>query len=47
MKLNLPDFDCRITRDGELTRIYDRLRRRYVALTPDCLLYTSDAADEL
>lgn len=35
MKLNLPDFDCRITRDGELTRIYDRLRRRYVALTPE------------
>ena len=36
MDLNLPSFDCRLSRgDDGVTRIYDRLRRKSVALTPE------------
>lgn len=36
MDLNLPPFDCRITRcDDGVTRIYDCLRCKFVALTPE------------
>lgn len=33
--LNLPTFDMRITSDGENVRIYDSLRHKNVALTPE------------
>lgn len=36
MELNLPSFDYKISRDADgVTRIYDVLRRRFVALTPE------------
>lgn len=36
MKLNLPDFDIKITRDdGGGVKVYDRLRGKAVALTPE------------
>ena len=36
MKLNLPAFDYRLSRgDDGVDRIYDRLRRKFVALTPE------------
>lgn len=35
-QLNLPAFDCRIERSADgIVRIYDRLRRKFVALTPE------------
>ncbi len=33
--LNLPDYPVKIRREGEQTRIWDDLRRKYVALTPE------------
>lgn len=36
MKLNLPDFDIKITRDNDGgVKVYDRLRGKAVALTPE------------
>lgn len=36
MKLNLPDFDIKITRDDDSgVKVYDRLRGKAVALTPE------------
>ena len=36
MQLNLPSFDVRVRRkDASHDEIFDRLRRRYVALTPE------------
>lgn len=36
MKLNLPDFDIKITRDDDGgVKVYDRLRDKAVALTPE------------
>lgn len=36
MKLNLPDFDIKITRDDDGgVKVYDRLRGKAVALTPE------------
>lgn len=33
--LSLPPIEAKIETDGSVKRIYDRLRRRYVALTPE------------
>ena len=33
--LNLPPADLRIVRDGDLIRVFDPLRDKYVALTPE------------
>ena len=36
MKLNLPDFDIKITREADgSVKVYDRLRGKTVALTPE------------
>lgn len=35
LKLNLPTFDYKINRTRDGLQIYDRLRRKYVALTPE------------
>lgn len=35
MQLNLPHYDFRLRRDDRGTAIFDRLRKRYVALTPE------------
>ena len=34
-ELNLPPFDKKIINEGDKCRIFDLLRRRYVALTPE------------
>ena len=34
-ELNLPPFDVKISSEGEKKRIFDVIRRRYVALTPE------------
>ncbi|MBR5435758.1 MAG: type I restriction enzyme HsdR N-terminal domain-containing protein [Muribaculaceae bacterium] len=35
-KLNLPEYsDVRICRDGDALKIFDRIRKKYVALTPE------------
>ena len=34
-ELNLPPFDVKISSEGEKKRIFDSIRRRYVALTPE------------
>ena len=34
-ELNLPPFDGKISSEGEKKRIFDVIRRRYVALTPE------------
>jgi hypothetical protein len=34
-ELNLPPFDKKIIHEGENSRIFDILRKRYVALTPE------------
>lgn len=33
--LNFPDFSFRIREDGQSTQIYDSVRKRFVALTPE------------
>ncbi len=33
--LNLPSYDAKIRKNGSLMEIYDSLRRKYVALTPE------------
>lgn len=33
--LNLPPYDMKIMHDGGRIKIYDRLRKKYVALTPE------------
>ena len=33
--LNLPPVQLRFRKDGELLKVFDRLRRKYVALTPE------------
>lgn len=33
--LNLPPVDLRIRREGNLVKVYDPLRRKYVTLTPE------------
>ena len=35
LKLNLPTFDYKINRTSDGLQIYDRLRRKFVALTPE------------
>jgi hypothetical protein len=35
MQLNLPEYNIKLQRDNELIKIYDRLRKKYVALTPE------------
>lgn len=34
-ELNLPSFDVRLKRDGEKVRIFDTIRKRYIACTPE------------
>ena len=34
-ELNLPPVDLRMKREGELVKVFDHLRQRYVALTPE------------
>ena len=34
-KLNLPEYDFRIRKEGQRTQIFDPFRKRYVALTPE------------
>ena len=34
-QLNLPAYDYKLKRSGEQTRIFDFIRRKYVALTPE------------
>lgn len=34
-ELNLPSFDVKISSEGEKKRVFDFIRRRYVALTPE------------
>ncbi len=33
--LNLPSYDAKIRKNGSSMEIYDSLRRKYVALTPE------------
>ncbi|HZH68467.1 MAG TPA: type I restriction enzyme HsdR N-terminal domain-containing protein [Chitinophagales bacterium] len=33
--LNLPSYDAKIRKNGSIVEIYDTLRRKYVALTPE------------
>ena len=33
--LNLPSYDAKIRKNGSIMEIYDTLRRKYVALTPE------------
>jgi len=33
--LNLPSYDAKIRKNGSIIEIYDTLRRKYVALTPE------------
>lgn len=35
MELNLPDYDFRLRRDNDGVKIFDRLRRKFVMLTPE------------
>ena len=35
MQLNLPEYNIKLQRDDEIIKIYDRLRKKYVALTPE------------
>lgn len=35
MELNLPSFDIRLQRDDEGVKIFDRLRRKFIILTPE------------
>jgi predicted type IV restriction endonuclease len=35
MELNLPAIKVDVIKDGDIVKIYDRLRRKYVALTPE------------
>ena len=35
LSLNLPVFEAKVTRKGGKTVIFDVIRRRYVALTPE------------
>ena len=34
-ELNLPSYDVRLKRDGEKIRIFDTVRKKYVACTPE------------
>ena len=34
-ELNLPSYDCRLKKDGGHVRIFDLIRKKYVALTPE------------
>ena len=34
-KLNLPEYDFRIKTEGQSKQIFDKLRGRFVALTPE------------
>ena len=34
-ELNLPSYDHRLKKDGEQQRIFDPIRKKYVALTPE------------
>lgn len=35
MELNLPSFDIRLQRDDEGVKIFDRLRKKFIILTPE------------
>lgn len=35
MELNLPSFDIRVQRDDEGVKIFDRLRKKFIILTPE------------
>lgn len=35
MELNLPSFDIRLQRDNEGVKIFDRLRKKFIILTPE------------
>ena len=35
MELNLPSFDIRLQRDDEGEKIFDRLRKKFIILTPE------------
>ena len=35
IELNLPAFDFKIKSDGQSKQIFDELRKKYVALTPE------------
>ena len=49
-RLNLPPVELKTRVHDGLLQVFDPLRKKYVALTPEeyvrCLLYTSDAADD-
>ena len=38
MELNLPSFDIRLQRDDEGVKIFDRLRKKFIILTPEDLV---------
>ncbi len=33
--LNLPEFDIKVRKEGEMVQVWDRLRAKWVALTPE------------
>ena len=35
MPLNLPDYPLKVKKNGSRLSVFDRLRKRYVALTPE------------
>jgi len=35
MELNLPKYDVRVTKENGMLKIYDRIRMKFVALTPE------------
>ncbi|MCM1094047.1 MAG: type I restriction enzyme HsdR N-terminal domain-containing protein [Lachnospiraceae bacterium] len=35
MELNLPKYDVRVTKENGTLKIYDRLRQKFIALTPE------------
>ena len=35
LDLNLPPFDIKVKKTGKLYSVFDPLRRKYVALTPE------------
>lgn len=34
-KLNLPPFEMKIIREGDMVKVFDRIRKKYVAMTPE------------
>ncbi len=35
MKLNFPDYDIKLSREGERIKVFDEIRRKWMVLTPE------------